>query len=82
MIADIEEMENLDSSEINPRSVNATEERKTFGFQTADGTAKLFGRHHGVREPTCRREQLVRSEDLREEPSRHLGRVSTDRSKR
>ena len=49
------------------RSVNATEGRETFGFQTADGTAKLFGRDHGVREPTSRREQLVKSEDLREE---------------
>ena len=27
----------------------------------------MFGRDHGVREPTVRREQLVRSEDLREE---------------
>ena len=43
MIADVEEMENLDSSEIHPRraqckrSVNATKERETFRFQTADG---------------------------------------------
>ena len=73
MIADIEEMENLDSSENHPRRLNATEvltpQRRgvTFRFPTADGTAKLFARDHGVREPTRRREQLVRSEDLREE---------------
>ena len=73
MIAGIEEMENLDSSETHPRRLNANEvlmpqrRGKTFRFQTADGTAKLFGRDHGVREPTPRREQLVRSEDLREE---------------
>ena len=73
MIADIEEMEkpglgrNPSSKAQRNRSVNATEERETFRFPTADGTAKLFGRTHGVREPTLRREQLVRSEDLREE---------------
>ena len=67
MIAGIEEMENLDSSEIHPRSVNATEGRDTFRFEAADGTAKLFGRDHGAREPTLRREQLVRSKDLKEE---------------
>ena len=36
-------------------------------FQVADGTAKLFGRDDGVRESILRREQLVGSEDLREE---------------
>ena len=36
-------------------------------FQIADGTAKLFGRNYGVRESTLRREQLVGSEDLRED---------------
>ena len=38
-----------------------------FIFPIAGGTAKMFGRYHGVRESTPRREQLVRSEDLREE---------------
>ena len=73
MIADIEEMEkpglgrNPSSVAQCNRSVNATKERETFRFPTADGTAKLFGRDHGVREPTLRRKQLARSEDLREE---------------
>ena len=51
MIAGIEEMENLDSA----RRLNATEvltpQRRgvTFRFQTADGTAKLFGRPQSPR---------------------------------
>ena len=37
-------------------------------FSIADGTAKLFGRDHGVREATPPwREQHVGSEDLKEE---------------
>ena len=55
MIAGIEEMENLDSVEIHPRRLNATEvltpQRRgvTLRFQTADGTAKLFGRPRSPR---------------------------------
>ena len=58
MIADIEEMENLDSSKIRPRREEITPRRggKTFIFPTADGTGKLFGRDHGVRELTLMRE--------------------------
>ena len=36
-----------------------------FTFTTVDGTAKLSGRDHGVRESTLSRDQPVRSEDLR-----------------
>ena len=38
-----------------------------FTFPVADGTANLSGRDHEFREPTLRREQSVRSEDLRGE---------------
>ena len=34
-------------------------------FTVADGTTKLSGREHGVRESTLRRDQTVRSEDLK-----------------
>ena len=61
MVADMEELENLDASQIHPRRVIATE------VPVADGTAKLFGRDHEFRAPTLRREQPVRSEDLRAE---------------
>ena len=43
---------------------------------TADGTSKLCGRDQGVREPTLRREQLARIEDLRE----NLQGISSDRN--
>ena len=45
-----------------PKGVNI------FFFPIADGTAKLSGRDFEVRESTPRREQPVRSEDVREEP--------------
>ena len=48
----------------------------------AEGTAKLFGRDHGVQEPTPRREQPVRSERSQRRTSRQLGEFSTDRNKR
>ena len=37
---------------------------KEFIFPVADGTAKLSGRDHEFRQPTLRRQQTVRSEDL------------------
>ena len=40
---------------------------ETFMFPIADETAKLFGRDHGVRESTLKRDQPVMSDDLREE---------------
>ena len=44
-----------------------TPNRVFFIFPILDGTAKLFGRDHGVRQSTLREEKPVRSEDLREE---------------
>ena len=72
MVAHIEELGNLDASEISARRLDAKEvstpeKGGSVTFLIAEGTAKLFGRDHGVREPTPRREQLVRSEDPREE---------------
>ena len=71
LVADIEELENLDASEIRARRLNAKEVltpkwSENSVFPIADGTEKLFGRDHDVKESTLRRE-LVRSEDLREE---------------
>ena len=69
MIADIEELEKMDAPEIFTsenqceRSVDTTKGEE-FIFSKADGTAKLSGRGYEVREPTLRRKQTVRSEDL------------------
>ena len=55
--------ENLSPKNQCERSIDATRERRYY-IPVADGTAKLSGREHEFREPTLRREQLVRSEDL------------------
>ena len=69
LVADIEELENVDASEIYPRRINAKEvlispKRDEFIFPAADGTAKLSGRDNEFREPTLKWEQPVGSEDL------------------
>ena len=62
----------MDASESHARRLDAKEVlaskrcEHSF-FPIADGTAKLFGRYHGVRESTPRRDQHAISEDLREE---------------
>ena len=61
LVAYIEESENLDTSEIHPRRLNAKEVltpqwvNTFYIFPVADGTAKLFRRDHEFREPTRRR---------------------------
>ena len=68
LVADIEELENLDASETHARRLNATEvltSKKGFIFPIADGTVKLCERDHGVRKSILMRDQPVRSEDLR-----------------
>ena len=62
----------MDASAIYPRRIKAKEvltpqRCEDFIFRVAAGTAKLSGRDHEFREPTSRREQPVRSEDLRGE---------------
>ena len=74
---------NVDASEIHARRLNAkgssdAERGWTSRFPIADGTAKVSGRDHGVRESTPR-DQLVSSEDLREDRSGKLGEDSSDR---
>ena len=69
MIADLEDLEKLDASEIHPRRINAKEvlirqKDEELIFPIADGTAKLSGRDYEFRVPTPRREPTVRSEDL------------------
>ena len=65
----LEDLEELEASEIYPRRINAKEllirqKDDEFIFPVADGTAKLSGRDYDFREPTLRREQTVRSQDL------------------
>ena len=69
LIADLEDLEKMDPSEIYPRRIKAQEVLMThkgdeFIFPVADGTAKWSGRDHEFREPTRRREQPVGSADL------------------
>ena len=69
MVADIEELETMDASEIHPRRINAKEvltpqRGEEFLFPVADGTAKLSGKDHEFREPARRQERLERSDDL------------------
>ena len=69
MITDLEDLENMDASNIYLRRITAkevliTQEDDEFKFATADGTAKLSGRDYECGAPTPRREQTVRSEDL------------------
>ena len=71
-MADNEELENIGASDIYPRRIKAKEvlisqKDDEFIFPIADGTAKLSGRDYKFRVPSLRREQLVRSEDLRGE---------------
>ena len=83
MIADLEELEKLEASEIYPRRINAKEvlishKGEDFIFPFADGTAKVSGRDYKIREPTLRRERTVRSEDLSGEPGESQPTESTD----
>ena len=84
LIADLDDLEKLDASEIYPRRINAEEvlipqKGDEFIFPVADDTAKLPGRDYDFREPRSKREQTVRSEDLSGRTSRWTGKVSTDR---
>ena len=61
LVADVEELENLDPSEVHARRLNAEEvltsnKSDIFVCTIADGTAKLFGRFYGVRESTLQGE--------------------------
>ena len=69
LIAQIEELEKIDASEIYPRRPNAkevlsTQQNGEFVFLVADGSAKLSGRDYEFQEPTLRREYTVKKENL------------------
>ena len=69
LVADIEELEKLDASEIYPRRLNPKEVRTThkdweFVFLVADGSATLSGRDYEFQEATLRREHTVKRENL------------------
>ena len=57
-----------------------TQEGDEFIFPVAGGTAKLSGRDHEFRDPTLRREQTVRSEDLSRELHGEPGQSQTAES--
>ena len=68
LIADNEELEQLDASEIYPRRLNAkgflrSQKKGEFVSPVADGSAKLSGRDYAFQEPTRRRESTVRREN-------------------
>ena len=72
LIADPEELEKMDASEIYPRRVNAEEalisqKGREFVCPIVDGTAKLSRGDYEFRETTRRRERTVWSEDSRKE---------------
>ena len=64
LIADVEDLEMMDASDIYFRRIKAKEvlirqKDDEFVFPFADGTAKLSGRDYEFRVPTLRREQPV-----------------------
>ena len=69
LIADLEDLETLDASDIYPRRIKSKEvlvshKNDEFVFRIADGTAKLSGRGYEFGVSTLRREHIARSEDL------------------
>ena len=68
LIANLEDLEKLDASDLYLRRINAKEvlirQKNEFIFSIADGTAKLSGRDCELRVPTPRRELTARSKDL------------------
>ena len=72
LVANIEELENLDESEIYARRPNAKEiitpkKGDLFVFPIADGTVKLSGGDQVVRKSTLRRDQPERGDELRDD---------------
>ena len=78
LIADFEDFEKLDASEIYLPRANATEvlitqKEDEFIFPVADGTAKLSGGDNEFREPTQSRQPTVRIEHFSRELRGELG---------
>ena len=67
LVADIEELETMDASEINSKRLNAREvifpkENGNFIFPAADGRINLSGRDQELRTPTLIRDRPIRGE--------------------
>ena len=79
MVADIEELEEMDASELHARSLNAKEvltpqRSGNFIFPVEDGKVKIFGRDQRLRTSTLIRDRPERGEeqeDLRGESDGH-----------
>ena len=70
MVADIEELEEMDASELHARRLHAKEvltpqRGGNFIFPEADGTVKIFGREQRLRTSTLTRERPERGEKTR-----------------
>ena len=68
MVADIEEMEEMDASEIHARRLNAKEvltppRSENFIFPFADGTVQIFGGERRLRTTTLTRQRRERGEE-------------------
>ena len=68
MVADIEELEDMDASELHARRLNAKEvltpqRSGNFIFPFADGTVQIFGRERRLRTSTLTRERRERGEE-------------------
>ena len=68
VVADIEELEEMDASELHARRLNAKEVLTpqrigNFIFLVADGTVKIFGRGQRLRTSTLTRDRPKRSEE-------------------
>ena len=68
MVADVEELEEMDASELHARRLHAKEvptphRSGNFIFPVADGTVKIFGREQRLRTSTFTRERPERGEE-------------------
>ena len=68
MVADIEELEEMDASELHARRLNAQEvltpvEGENFIFLVADGTVKISGGDQDLRTPSLIRDSPDRGEE-------------------
>ena len=72
LVADTEELENLNASEIHPRRLNPKEvlmpkSGENCTFPIADGTLKSSGGHQVFRKPTLIRDQPERCEERKDD---------------
>ena len=68
MVADIEELEEMDASEVHARRLNAKEvltlqRSGNFIFPVADGTVQIFGREQRLRTSTVTRNRQQQGEN-------------------